>query len=1149
MLDVRLFGQPEVRYAGQPVKFAKRSTTLAMLAVLLLKRGHVVSRESLAFTLFPEIDETAALGELRRYLYLANKALPDSGDVPWIVTDADAVRWNDAAGAFIDFIEFERLSGDVTTYERAVDLYTGDLLESVYDDWALPERERLRSRYLNVLERLVDRCRTERNYGSAIAYAKRILATDAWREDVLRTLVSLRYESGDTAGALAEYDRFANQLRNELSISPMPETVAVRRSILRSEAVPGTPSPASVTASDASPARVATVLPFVGRTREMATLTAAWGRAARGSGGIVFLGGEAGAGKSRLAAELARIAQGEGGRAFAGSTAAPESSPYQSIVGALRSGLPLLQARPLSAERRAVLAPLLPELLEDASTKISFYETSPERATTRVQEALSYAVATLATPRPLLLILEDLHWAGPATVEALGSIFRDITRRPILIVATYRIEETPQEHPLRMLRRSLEAHANLTELQLDPLGEGDVRELVERVDGLRERDADLPRQLFAQSEGNALFLDEAIRGIAESRDALDLSANVSGVIASRVERLGQDGRTVAEIAAVAGSGCTLALIRDVSNLSTTSIARGLDELLDRRILREAGARSGSDYVFSHHLIADAVYSEIDPAFRAQRHLRIAHCLEAARGSSGSASPQEIARHYERSGERSTAAQWYLAAAQSASDVHAHGDVITLATRALENAQTPEQRGAALCARESAHGRRGDREGQRADIELLEHLGDDRPKAAFQVMLRRVLLARSLGDSARETAYIERLRVLAAHLDDDARARAATQAATHASNASNAADTTRFALEGLTIYERSGNVRGQLECLHLLVESASNTGDLESAERYLALIQERAGAVEDLAFQAHSLAVAAVAALLRQQYRECFSLTQRSLELYVRANDREGQATARGRLAVTAAWLGDYTFALQEFDATLATYEALGHKRGIALTHTNRALLLLRIGSFVEALRSIERSNDLFEAVREKRTLVANRVNASFVHGQLGHLDVAKELALSALELSRELGYPVFEAAALSTLGNAERRLGEFDAGIEHFEASLAIRRPVQEARDFVDDLTDLALAYVEAKRPERALEVARELAGIGAVSFDGALWPQYAWWATAQAFRIAGAGPDADAAAARARSSLGSFAARIEDESLRAAFLDLLVNRTIAGDV
>ncbi len=129
------------------------------------------------------------------------------------------------------------------------------------------------------------------------------------------------------------YERFSNQLRDELAISPMPETVAVRRSILRNEALPGSPLPSGSANFVSTSPRVATVLPFVGRSREMAALIAAWSRAARGGGGMIVLGGEAGAGKSRLAAELARIAQGEGGRAFAGSTSAPESTPYQAIVG------------------------------------------------------------------------------------------------------------------------------------------------------------------------------------------------------------------------------------------------------------------------------------------------------------------------------------------------------------------------------------------------------------------------------------------------------------------------------------------------------------------------------------------------------------------------------------------------------------------------------------------------------------------------------------------------------------------------------------------------------------------------------------------------------------------------------------------------
>ena len=393
--------------------------------------------------------------------------------------------------------------------------------------------------------------------------------------------------------------------------------------------------------------------------------------------------------------------------------------PYQSIVEALRSGLPLLLSRQMSRERRTVLSPLLPELRDPNVPDVLFSETSPDRETARVYEALSYAVRGLASPRPLLLILEDLHWAGSATIEALGSIFRDATRSPMLVVATCRQEETPVGHPLRALQRSLRTYAGVEELELERLDETQVSELVDRIDALRGHGHDLVRSLYAQCEGNALFLEGAISMMLENREPRVESTTMSGVIAKRIERLGEEGRAVAQIAAVVGSGCSVPLIRDVSNLSSTAIARGVDELLDHRIFREAGARAGYDYVFSHHLIADAVYSEIEPAFREQRHFRIAECLEAICESNASVSPREIARHYHAAGANDRAADWYLAAARDAAAVHAHGDVIELAGMALKNATGDDVRRASLEIRETARSRRGDRAGQREDIDALE----------------------------------------------------------------------------------------------------------------------------------------------------------------------------------------------------------------------------------------------------------------------------------------------------------------------------------------------------------------------------------------------------------------------------------------------
>ncbi|HTA39061.1 MAG TPA: AAA family ATPase, partial [Candidatus Acidoferrales bacterium] len=493
-LIVRLFGHADISWDGAPLKFAKRATTLAMLARIILERGKAISRESLAFTLFPDADETTALAELRRYLYLANKALP-SLSVPWLLVDAETVRWNDDADALIDIVDFERLGAEPETQKQAIELYGGDLLEDIYDDWVVTERERLRTRYLAILAESLERHRAQREFGSAIACARRLLATDPWREDTLRSLVAVRYESGDTAGALAEYDAFAKRLRTELSIAPMPETVAVRDSVLRNDALGGSldrssPAPEPATAS-------APILPFVGRKRELARLRAMWGRAARGAGTLVLLRGEAGVGKSRLTAELARTVQSEGGRVFVGTTGSAESAPYQALVEALRSGLPLLLARPPSRARRAVLARLLPELSEPDERDVELPEQSPERETARVFDALSYAVRSLAYPRPLLLVLEDLQWAGSASIEALSAIVRESAHVPVLIVATARDEETPSDHPLRALLRSLNLFQNVEEQPLERLSMDDVTELVTHVDRLRSMGEAVARDLFA----------------------------------------------------------------------------------------------------------------------------------------------------------------------------------------------------------------------------------------------------------------------------------------------------------------------------------------------------------------------------------------------------------------------------------------------------------------------------------------------------------------------------------------------------------------------------------------------------------------------------------------------------------------------------
>ena len=122
-----------------------------MLAFLILKRGRPVSRSALAFSLFSGKNEQSALSALRKHLYTALKTLPPRAQGPWLVTDGKTIRWDGGDDARTDVFEFERLVTDATTKPAAVDLYAGDLLENLQQEWVIGERERLRGLYLQAL--------------------------------------------------------------------------------------------------------------------------------------------------------------------------------------------------------------------------------------------------------------------------------------------------------------------------------------------------------------------------------------------------------------------------------------------------------------------------------------------------------------------------------------------------------------------------------------------------------------------------------------------------------------------------------------------------------------------------------------------------------------------------------------------------------------------------------------------------------------------------------------------------------------------------------------------------------------------------------------------------------------------------------------
>ena len=250
LLGVRLFGHVTLDFDGEPCPLASPRSTAPLLAYLLLHRG-AIAREPLAYALAPDDTEDGARLKLRNNLYRLSKALPPQ--TTWLIADQESVRWNPEAPLWLDADEFERSGREQDRLEAAVNVYRGDLLMTFSDEWLVEPRERYRTTYLSALTDLISRHRRARDLPRALAYAQQLLATDPFRENVLRRLIAIRYEMGDRAGALWEYQRFAERLRDELGIEPMPETEALRAAIARGEAVD--PGEESTPAHRRSPCR------------------------------------------------------------------------------------------------------------------------------------------------------------------------------------------------------------------------------------------------------------------------------------------------------------------------------------------------------------------------------------------------------------------------------------------------------------------------------------------------------------------------------------------------------------------------------------------------------------------------------------------------------------------------------------------------------------------------------------------------------------------------------------------------------------------------------------------------------------------------------------------------------------------------------
>jgi DNA-binding SARP family transcriptional activator/predicted ATPase len=696
-LQIRLLGDFSLIYDGRQVPSLNSMRLQSLLAYLVLHRDAPQQRQHLAFLFWPDTTETQARNNLRQLLHQLRQAFPAIEH--FLSADPRILQWHPALPFRLDVAEFEEALAEASeagrhsdqhtlqaTLEQADNLYRGDLLPGCYDEWILPERDRLRQRHLQALEHLLLLSEAQGDTVSAIRSAQRLLGLDPLSEDLYRRLMRQFALNNDRASALRVYHTCVTTLQREMGIDPSPATREAYERLMQQE----TPDTQPIV-HQPLPTVSATL---IGREREWWQLHDAWQRAAEEGPHFVLVTGEAGVGKSRLAEEFLLWAGQQGVvTAKARSYAAEGQLSLAPVTEWLRSEGLRAPLRQLDEVWLTEVVRILPELVAERPDLPRYESVTEYGQRQRFFEALARAILT--APQPLLLLIDDLQWCDQETLAWLHFLLRFDPTTRLLVVGCAREEELSTSHPLRTFLLHLRNTMGVTEIPLEPLDAAETAKLASRV-AKRELDVDEGLRLFHETGGYPLFVVEVVRASlgrvsagppetdrprrqAPLDDARALPPRVHAVLVGRLQQLSASARAFAELAAIIGLEFTLDLLIAVGNTDTDDAVRALDELWHKRIVREQGANS---YDFTHDKLREVAYAEISAPQRRLLHRRVAQALEAIYADDLDAVSGQIASHYERAGMIEQALPYYRRAAAVAQRVYANEDAISLLSRSL-----------------------------------------------------------------------------------------------------------------------------------------------------------------------------------------------------------------------------------------------------------------------------------------------------------------------------------------------------------------------------------------------------------------------------------------------------------------------------------
>ncbi len=1082
-IQVRLFGAFQIRAGGRPCSIP-RGKACSLLAYLLLQGAGPIRREQLVDRLWPDARPARARRNLSDALYRLRQAL----DPGWIIATSRHIGLSPELSLRVDLWEFEAAirAGSVTDLARAVELYRGELLPELDDDWLLLPRTTLKESYLTALGELAQHWEKEGELARALIHYRQLAQADPLGERSYQGMMRILAGQQRISEALQLYDSLERLLAQEMQVAPSPESrrLAARlRDELELQAL-----------AQAQENALPQALPFVGRGRERMAGIQAVESTLDGQGGMLLVEGEAGMGKSRFLEILSESAAWRGATVLQGQVSPyPDPTPFTPLIQALAPALSSAYAAPvaelLADENLAALATLFPAW----KPHTALAALPAPQARERLFHALVELILALADYAPQLLILDDMHRAEPSLWELLDSLSAHLQDRRLLLVLAYRrarLEASPHWSTLQ----AWEGRVPLRVIALKPLAVEDVARLLPAE--MKAKAADI----HGITGGNPFFIQELLLNHQEG-EPLHQAA-----VTQRLQSLPPAARHALEAAAVLGERFSFRLWRDLLHLSNERLAQTGAFLSARAFLHP----QGDGYRFLHQLVQKGVYQAIPPEQRQRLHARAAALLAQE--------PREEqlrlrAFHLDQAGAR-----------QEAAPIYAQAGHYEMARFAFPEAQ------AAL---------------ERALVPASPQVQPER----VETLLALAQVCEVMGEQERGKAALDQALALATRLEEEELLlRAMVQMGNWATRTGAHAQAHQQLTQALRLARRLGNREQEMEIQLILGDLALRQTPQQAKphlEKALALARklgrrpQEGRALEGLGW-AEAMGGAPLDQVLAR-YQEALAV-QRACQ------DLLGEAKTLLNILSACQNAGAWDKMLAIAPQVLTAQRRVHYRLGEGVASQALGLMEYALGNLAQAREHAATARAHFQAVGERLGTVIATGSLGRILQEEGELAQAETLFREAQAQAENLDSPLFEAFTLQDLAFLLVAQGRHHQALPILRQAVEKWTAVGDRPNALKCQAQLGLAHLALGQKDKAQALAQE--GLQAFRTEGANGeePQFWLWSLAQLCQGLGWEAEARELIAGAYQELQRQAQAIQDHQVRARFFHAVsLNRAIVA--